>query len=429
MLDEPYVARLAENELERKLHSSGCVVVAGPKACGKTTLSKRYSRTGVSLRDKKTLELATADPKMMLEGEKPHLIDEWQKVPEIWNLIKGDLDDEYIFGRYIITGSTTPVDPTEIQHSGAGRMSFLELKPFSLFESRETLGKVSLSKLFSDPSAEIIPFLDNKISLRDIAYLMCRGGWPISLKAEKEYAVETTQNYYDGLFTIEDENDDFYAFLKDKDISLLKLILKEYARNISTQAKRTSMIKDILESGERSSLSEITFSKYVDVLQRLFIIYELPAWNLNLRTSVAVRNAPTHHFFDTSIALSALDINEEDLLSDLKSFGFFFEDFALRDLSIYANSIRGKLKHYRDSSGQEVDCIIELNNGKYAAIEVKIASDKNIQEGVKSLLSFEDKMKNNKIKMPLFKMIVTSHGPCYRSKEGIYIVPINCLKP
>jgi predicted AAA+ superfamily ATPase len=236
-----------------------------------------------------------------------------------------------------------------------------------------------------------------------------------------------TRNYYDGLFVVENESDEFVGFLKNKNIELLQIILKSFARNISTQAKRTKMINDIIDSGIRNKLDDDTFYSYEKTLKDLFIIYDMPAWNLNLRSSVAVRTTPTHHFVDTSIATAALRINPADLMNDIKSFGFFFEDFAVRDLSVYAESIGGSLKHYRDSSGQEVDAIVELDNGNYGAIEIKIASEKNINDGISSLNKFEKKMLVNGQKTPFFKMILTSHGSCYK-KDGIYIVPITCLK-
>lgn len=250
----------------------------------------------------------------------------------------------------------------------------------------------------------------------------------MALKAQQEYAMDVTQNYYDGLFTIEDESDEFAVFLKNKNIDLLKLILKEYARNISTEAKKSSMIRDILSSGEREKLDEDTFDQYVKILKDLFIIYDMPAWNLNLRSSVSVRSTPTHHFFDPSIALAALNIKPMDLLNDLRSMGFFFEDLAVRDLAVYCDSINATLKHYRDSNGLEVDAIVELANGDYAAIEIKIASEENIQAGISSLRRFRDNMERNNLKLPKYSMVLTSHGNCYRADDNIYIVPINCLK-
>ena len=422
-----YIPRLAENSLKRKLKSSGCVVVSGPKFCGKSTLCEQFAKSTTTLKTTNDIELANADPQSALVGENPHLVDEWQKAPELWNIIKDDLDKDYKFGKYILTGSTTPIDPSKIQNSAAGRITTLKLKPFSLLESKESSGAISLLSLFDKNfKFDTIYGQHNPVSLTDIAHILCRGGWPIAVRAEKEYAIDVTTNYYDGLFTIEDESDEFADFLKNKNIELLKIILKSFARNISTEAKNTLMIKNILESGERSKLDNDTFLTYKKTLEDLFIIYDMPAWNLNLRTSVSVRSAPTHHFVDTSIATAALGITPADLLNDLKSFGFFFEDMAIRDLSIYAESFNGELRHYRDSNDLEVDAILKLNNGEYGAIEIKIASDKNIKEGIDSLTKFENKMKNSGLKTPAFKMVLTSHGSA-RKIDNIYIVPISML--
>lgn len=429
-MKEKYITRLAENELQRKLKSSGCVLVTGPKFCGKSTMCERFAESKTELKTTNAIMLAQADPESALQGETPHLIDEWQKSPEIWNVIRNDLDKDYIFGKYILTGSTTPVNEKNIQHTGAGRISTLLLRPFSLYESGESKGNVSLRQLFNNPEMDVhtIYAADNEKSLRDIAFMLCRGGWPISIIAEKEYQLDVTENYYEGLFRIEDESDEFALFLKNKDIELVKTILKSYARNISTQAKKTRMVSDILESGTRSTLDVDTFNEYTKTLKNLYIIYDLPAWNLNLRTSVAVRTAPTHHFIDTSIATASLGLNPNDLLNDLKSFGYFFEDFAIRDLSIYAQANKATLKHYRDSSGQEVDAIYEMQSGDYAAIEIKIASDDNIREGIKSLKAFEKKVTDSNLKRPLAKMILTSHGACYKTEDGIFVVPLTFLK-
>ena len=424
-----YISRLAEQTLLTKLNSSGCVVVTGPKFCGKSTMCEEFAKSVTALKTTNSIELAKADPKSALIGANPHLIDEWQKAPEIWNVIKDDLDSDYQFGKYILTGSTTPIEPSKIQNSAAGRITPMMLKPFTLFESKESSGVVSLSGLFNkEYSFTTVYDNQNLISLADIAFYICRGGWPIAVKAKKEYAINVTNNYYNGLFTIEDESDEFAEFLKNKNLDLLKLVLRTLARNISTQAKNTSMISDIIASGERSVLDDDTFISYKKTLENLFVVYDMPAWNLNLRTSVAVRTAPTHHFVDTSIATSALGIKPADLMNDLKSFGFFFEDFAVRDLSVYAESLGAELKHYRDSSGLEVDAIVKLPNGEYGAVEIKIASEKNISEGISSLNSFSKKMKENELKLPSFRMILTSHGSCRKTGDNIYIVPINLLR-
>ena len=427
-MDKNYVNRLAEKTLDVKLNSSGCVIVSGPKFCGKSTMCERFAKSVTPLKTTNAIELALADPRSALLGETPHLIDEWQKVPDIWNEIKNDLDEDYEFGKYILTGSTTPVDPTRIKHSGAGRITRMTLKPFTLYESGESSGIVSLSKLFGSTVDFPVRYAsDNKMTLMDIAFLICRGGWPISVKAKKEYAINVTKNYFEGLFVVENESDEFAAFLKNKNIELLQMILRSFARNISTQAKKSVMIKDILASGVREKLDEDTFSAYEKTLKDLFIIYDMPAWNLNLRTTVSVRTAPTRHFVDTSIAAAALNIKPADLTNDMKSFGYFFEDFVVRDLSVYAESIGGDLKHYRDSSGQEVDAIVETGDGDYCAVEIKITSEKNVADGIASLNGFEQKMKSNGLKTPRFKMLLTSHGACYK-KDDVFVVPINCLK-
>ncbi len=423
-----YIRRTIELYLTRKLKSSGCVLVSGPKFCGKTTMCEHYAKSVTSLKTDNAIKLALADPKSTLLGAKPHLIDEWQKAPEIWNVIRADLDKEYEFGKYILTGSTTPLNPEKIQHSGAGRISTLVLKPFTLWESGESTGEISLSDLWSDLRFKTIYESDDSIDLGKIAHLICRGGWPISVMADEESSIDVTTNYYDGLFTIENESDEFAGLLKNRNIDLLQLILKSYARNISSEAKKSSMIKEILESGSRLSLDEETFDSYVKLLKDLYIVFDMPAWNLNLRTSVAVRTAPTHHFIDTSMATSALGILPSDLLNDLNSFGLFFEDLAIRDLSVYAEAIGGKLRHYRDSSGQEVDAIIETRNGDYCAIEIKIYSEQGIKDATKSLNRFKSKLLKSDNRLPKFMMILTSHGNCYKTEDGIFVVPISVLK-
>ena len=425
---DKYIERVIEPYLVRKMNSSGCVLVSGPKFCGKTTMCEYYAKSITSLKTSNAIKLALADPKSALTGEKPHLVDEWQKVPELWDVIRDDLDKKYEFGKYLLTGSATPINPEKIQHSGAGRITTLVLKPFTLWESKDSTGDISLSTLFDDLSFKTIYENDISVSLSKIAYLICRGGWPISVMADEKFSIDVTNNYYDGLFVIENESDDFAWLLKNKNIDLLKLILKSYARNISTEAKKSSMIKEILASGSRLTLDEETFDSYVKLLKDLYIIYDMPAWNLNLRTSVAVRTAPTHHFIDTSIATSSLGITPDDLLNDLNSFGLFFEDLVIRDLSVYAEAFNGKLKHYRDSSGQEIDAIIEKRNGDYCAIEIKIYSEENISKAVKSLNKFQTKLINSNNKLPKFRMIVTSHGNCYKTEEGIFVVPISMLK-
>ncbi len=429
-MSKTYTKRLMESVLERKLNSTGCVLVNGPKFSGKSTLCLRYAKSVTELKTNNDIELAKTDPKSALKGASPHLIDEWQKSPDIWNQIKKDLDDDYIFGKYIITGSTTPIDPSKIQHSGAGRIASMTLKPFTLYESKESTGIVSLKSLFEgdESNFETAFEAENQTSLEEMAFYICRGGWPIALKAKKDYAIDVTRNYYESLFRVEEESDDFALLLKGKNIELLKSILESYARNISSQAKRTKMIADIISTGARSKLDEDTFSSYTKTLKDLFLIFDLPAWNLNLRSSTVARSSPTHHFYDPSIATAALGVTPSGLLRDMHSFGLFFEDLAIRDLSVYADTFGASLKHYRDSSGQEIDAIVESMDGEYGAIEIKLASQENIEKGAASLNRFERKLQESELKLPKFKMILTSNGTCSKRNDGIYVVPLTCLR-
>ncbi len=425
-----YMPRLAERELSVALHSSGCVLVEGPKFAGKSCLSERFASSKVSLKTNADIALYSSNPTLALQGDNPHLVDEWQKVPEIWNLIRDDLDKEYSFGKYILTGSTTPASPEKIQHSGAGRIASFILRPMSLFESGESDGRFSLRELFESgfDESKTESKYSNTVTLADIAFYLCRGGWPISVKADRKYAINVTKNYYNGLFRIENESDEFAAFLAKADIELLIAILKAYARNISTQAKCSKMIQDIRTSGIKPTLSEDTFQKYKKILQDLFILYEMPSANFSLRSSVVTRAGPTHHFYDASIATACLGVKPADLLNDLHSFGFFFEDMAIRDLSVYASSLGATIKHYRDSANREVDAVIELENGDYCAVEIKIASDENIEKGIASLLSFKRINEEAGRKPPLFSLLLTSHGASYLSKEGVYVIAINRLR-
>ncbi len=420
-----YYTRLIESKIEGKLKSSGAVLVAGPKFCGKTTTCMLYQKSFIKLNTRQTIELAKINPKGVLTGEKPRLIDEWQSVPDIWNQVKDALDFEYAFGQYILTGSSTPVDKTQIHHSGAGRIVPLKMRTMSLFESEESKGIVSLKELFEKPSADYFD-LNEDFALTDTAYLVCRGGWPIALQDDRDLALEITRNYYDSLFVFENsENEKF----RNKKAEVFKMILRSYARNISTEAPNTTIIEDIKSSNART-MDAKTFDEYMDALKDLYIIENIAAWNPNIRSKTSIRTTETRHFVDTSIACRALNISPADLMNDLNSFGLFFEDFAVRDLSIYASTLDGEIRHYRDNAGLECDAVLHLPNGEWAAIEIKLGGEKLINEGAVSLNNLKNKIieKSNE-KAPTFMMILTASGPLYRRPDGIYVVPINCLKP
>lgn len=420
-----YYKRLIEKDIELKLRTSGAVVVAGPKFCGKTTTCMLYQKSFVKLNTKQTITMARMNPKWALEGEKPRLIDEWQKAPDLWNQIKDDLDFDYQFGKFILTGSSTPADKTEVHHSGAGRIAPVKMRPMSLWESQESKGTVSLIELFDEKSD--YPWdLNSEISLEDIAFLICRGGWPISVRAPKDIAVEITKNYYNGLFVFEDcENERF----RNKKPEVLKMILKSYARHISTEAAISTIIADVRQSNERT-MDPKTFDDYMEALKDLYVIEDLPAWNPNIRSKTIIRSTPTRHFIDTSIACRALGVSPNDLMNDLESFGLFFEDFAVRDLSIYANAIGGTVTHYRDNTGLECDAVVHLEDGRWGAIEIKLGGDELIEHGAQSLKNLRNKITSiSEERSPSFLMVLTAVGSAYRREDGVYVAPINLLKP
>ena len=419
-----YLKRYIEKEIERVLKSSGAVVVAGPKFCGKTTTSMIFQKSFIKLNTNSRIRLARLNPKQVLVGDHPRLIDEWQTVPEIWNCVKEDLDDDYQFGKYLLTGSSTPVDKSELHHSGAGRITTVKMRPMSLFESGESKGLVSLIELFD---GKVLPTFDENedFTLQDVAFLVCRGGWPISVISNKEVSLDVTRNYYNGLFVFEDcDNENF----RNKRPEVLKMILRSYARNISTEASKQTIIEDVRQSNERT-MDTKTFDDYLEALGDLFILSDIEAWNPNIRSKTSIRTTPTRHFIDTSIACRALNIFPEDLMNDLESFGLFFEDFAVRDLSIYAQVHGGEVRHYRDNAGLECDAIVHLEDGRWGAIEIKLGSEKLIEEGAHSLNLLKEKIANKSSEPnPSFMMILTAKGALYQREDGIYVVPINCLR-
>lgn len=420
-----YYERLIEKEIERKLKSSGAVLVAGPKFCGKTTTCMKYQKSFVKLNTKQAIAMARMNPGGVLDGETPRLIDEWQKAPDIWNQVKDDLDFHYEFGKYILTGSSTPADKTEVHHSGAGRITPVRMRPMSLWESKDSKGTVSLAELFK--GGKPIPWdLNSDFSLSDVAHLICRGGWPISVLAPKEIAIEITKNYYNGLFVFEDcENERF----RNKNPEIMKMIVRSYARHISTEAAVSTIIADVRQSNERT-MDTKTYDDYNEALNDIFIIEDMPAWNPNIRSKTSIRSTPTRHFVDTSIACRALGAGPEDLLHDLESFGLFFEDMAVRDLRIYSDVLGGEVRHYRDNAGLECDAIIHLENGSWGAVEIKLGGDDLIEAGASSLKLLKAKIeeKSNE-KSPSFLMVLTAVGGAYQREDGVFVVPINLLKP
>ena len=420
-----YYQRLIEEAIDRKLKSSGAVLVAGPKFCGKTTTCMLYQKSFVKLNTKQAISMARMDPKGALMGEKPRLIDEWQKAPDIWNQVKDDLDFNYEFGKFILTGSSTPADKTEIHHSGAGRIAPLMMRPMSLWESKESKGAVSLKDLFE--GKKDYPWdMNTEFTLDDVAFLLCRGGWPVSVLAPREIALEVTKNYYSGLFVFEDsENERF----RNKKPEVLRMILRSFARNISTEAAVSTILADIRQSNERT-MDVKTYDDYMEALKDLYIIEDMEAWNPNIRSKTSIRSTPTRHFIDTSIACRSLGVSPDDLKRDLNSFGLFFEDFAVRDLRIYAETLGGTVKHYRDNAGLECDAVVHLEDGRWAGIEIKLGGDDLINEGAASLKTLRNKIvEKSDEQAPSFLLVLTAIGGVYQREDGVFVAPINLLRP
>lgn len=407
------------------MKSSGAVLVAGPKFCGKTTTCMRFQKSFLKLSTKQAITMARMNPKGALQGEKPRLIDEWQKAPDIWNQVRDDLDMDYQFGKYILTGSSTPADKTEVHHSGAGRITPVKMRPMSLWESKESKGEVSLSELFGQN--DDFPWVMNEDwKLEDVAHVLCRGGWPISVIAQKDIAVEITRNYFNGLFVFEDcENERF----RNKDPEVLKMIVRSYARHISTEAAKTTIIKDVRQQNERT-MDPKTFDDYLEALKDLYILEDMQAWNPSIRSKTSIRSTPTRHFVDTSIACRALNVGPEDLMHDLETFGLMFEDMAVRDLQIYADTIGGEVRHYRDNAGLECDAVVHLEDGRWGAVEIKLGGDDLVEAGAVSLKALRDKIvEKSDERAPSFLMVLTAVGGAYEREDGVLVAPVNMLKP
>ena len=419
-----YYPRIIDELLKKKLRTSGAVLLKGPKWCGKSTSASQIAKSIIYMQDPSTREqniaLAKASPKVFLAKETPLLIDEWQTIPFIWDAIRFEVDQRNAFNQFILTGSSSPTETSKITHSGLGRISTLVMRPMSLYESKDSSGEFSINDLFNGiyPSGAF-----STHDILDYAYLACRGGFPSVLELNKEDSLEISKNYFESLV-----NQDFVLNVKqDRDIQKFKLTLRSYARNIGTSCPLTTILKDV-NSDNNVSISDSTVYSYLKYLNDIYILDELNAWSPLLRSKVAIRPSPTHYFVDPSIATAALDVTPHDLINDFKTFGFIFESVVIRDLKIYAEANGASLYHYRDKNDFEVDAIIHFNNGKWAAIEIKLFDDEAIEKACKNLIKFKNNINIQKMKEPSFLMVITGTKNAYRREDGVFIVPIDCLK-
>lgn len=418
---EKYLPRIADLTLQNKLKSSGAVLIKGPKWCGKSTTALQVARSKVFMQNPQMKDhlilLAKNDSRLFLTGETPMLIDEWQIIPFIWDAIRFEIDQRDAFSQFILTGSATPPDDGSIEHSGVGRITTMTMRPMSLFESRESTGEVSLKRLFEG----YFTVAKSTKSLADYAFYICRGGWPKAIDAEPSVALQIANNYYDGLI----EEDLYKTDHIKRDHEKLRAVLRSYARHTATEASISTMVEDVKASS--GSISDTSIENYLAALRRLFVIEELKAWNPNLRSKTAVRSTPTRHFVDPSIGASALGIGPQNLLDDLRTFGLFFESLVVRDLRVYSEALNGSIYHYRDQKGREVDVVIQLRNGEWVPVEVKLADFDSIEEGARKLLELVADIDVEKMKKPAFMLIITTTGIAYQRSDGIYVVPLSCL--
>lgn len=420
-----YKKRIADRILERKVLGKGAVLIEGPKWCGKTTTAKQLAKSVLDLGDasvlKQSSQLIEISPKTLLEGGTPRLIDEWQALPPIWDSIRSEVDKRGKPSQFILTGSSVLPDAGETIHSGTGRFAHIMMRPMSLYESGESTGSISLRNLFEGKTPEIQKC---ELEIDDIAYLTCRGGWPWATLIPKEVALDQAFDYVDSVIKRDIQRVDKVRRSPER----ARLLLRSYARNISQQVSYATIRKDMLANDERT-LDEDTIADYINALKKLFVIDDLAAWNPNLRSKAAIRTSNTRHFVDPSIGTAVLELGPNDLINDLDSFGLLFEDMVVRDLRVYADALDGQLYHYRDSNGLECDTVLHRRNGSYALIEVKLGGEERINEGAASLTELAANIDTNKMSIPSFMAVIVGVGKyAYQRKDGVYVIPIGCLK-
>lgn len=425
LLVKNYRKRIADNILARKLEGKGAVLIEGPKWCGKTTTAEQVAASVLYMDDpekkEQNITMSELNPKRLLKGETPRLIDEWQLAPKLWDAIRFEVDHRGELGQFVLTGSAVPANTKEITHSGTGRFTWLTMRPMSLFESGESSGEVSLKTLFEQPN-EIDG--ESKLDIDRLAFLVCRGGWPQAVDMRDEIALDQAFDYYDAVVN----SDINRADNVQKNPERVKRLMRSYARNQGSQIPNTVIAQDIAANDE-SSMDADTVASYLNALRKIFVVEDMPAWNPNLRSKTAIRSSDTRYYIDPSIAAAALGIGPQDLISDLKTFGFLFETLCVRDLRVFADALNGEVYHYRDKDGLECDAVVHLRNGTYGLVEIKLGGDKLIEEGSTNLKALSDRIDTDKMKKPSFLMVLTGTGDyAYRRPDGVYVVPIGCLK-
>lgn len=420
-----YKKRIADKLLKYRLEEVGAVLIEGPKWCGKTTTAEQQAKSVLYMADPDKqntyLEMANLRIRMLLKGETPRLIDEWQIVPQIWDAIRFEVDHQGEEGLFILTGSAVPASTENIHHTGTGRFTWVTMRPMSLWESEESTGEVSIEQLFKGKT-DIEGY--NKLKLEDIAFLVCRGGWPSSIEKNPRAALRQAYDYYDAVVKSDISRVDEVTRSSER----TKLLLRSYARSQGGQVS-ISAIRQDMKDNDDETLADKTVQNYIGALKKIFVIEDMPAWNPNLRSKTAIRAAETRYFVDPSIAVAALGLGPDDLMNDLETFGLLFETLCVRDLRVYAESIDGNIYHYRDKNGLECDAVLHLRNGSYGLIEIKLGGAQAIEKGVSTLTTLANNIDTTKMKAPSFLMVLTAVGDyAYQRKDGVFVVPIGCLK-
>lgn len=420
-----YLPRIADKLLEERLNAKGAVLIEGPKWCGKTTTAKQMAKSFISMDQpdmtRQYQQMAELSPSTLLEGDTPRLIDEWQIAPNLWNAVRYEVDNRNEFNQFILTGSAVPNEFDDSMHTGTGRISRLLMRPMSLYESNNATGEVSLKDLFKNKNISAI----DETSLEEIAFLICRGGWPKAIGLDEKPALFQAIDYYDAVVSTDISRVD--SVKRDKEKS--KRLLKSYARHVGTQSSLETIRQDML-ANQTDTFDQVTLYSYLDALRKIFVLEDSPAWNPNLRSKTSIRTTDTRYFSDPSIATAALGIGPKDLLDDLNTMGFLFENLCIRDLRIYTDYLDGTVYHYRDKHSLECDAVIHLRNGAYGLIEIKLGGDKLIEEGAETLKDLVSKLDTKKMSEPSFMAVLCAKAPfAYKRSDGVYVIPITKLKP
>jgi predicted AAA+ superfamily ATPase len=418
-----YRNRIADTLLKDKLEAIGAVLIQGPKWCGKTTTALQFANSVIFLQDpqvgSQALLAAEVNPSLLLEGDTPRLIDEWQLAPQLWDAVRHEVDMRNMFGQFIMTGSTTPVENMAHRHSGTGRISKLMMRPMTLMESGDSNAQISLKDLFQEKKT--VQGISSQ-SIENIAYLICRGGWPKAIGLPERIALQQSIDYVDS--TIDSHLVSYDGVQRNPE--RVRSLLRSYARFIATDTKISSIHKDIVAN--YATLSYETTTSYITTLKQLFVIEDLPAWNPKLRSKTAIRSSDVHHYVDPSIATAALGASPADLLNDLETMGLLFESLCVRDLRVYAQLLDGTLYHYRDKSNLECDIVIHLRNGTYGLVEVKLGGT-HIDIAADHLKKLAEKIDTSYMQKPAFLMVLTAGQYAYTRPDGIHVVPLACLGP